>query len=152
MIGRRKSFGSYAMRRCAAALPVAALSFLGCGKVLDQPPFASEDAGADAGDQTTTPDDPAPPPVETDAEVQSVPPAGDLDGVCTPGDVTLGFYDPDCVYAIGTTIPGSAGHDALFDPASPGRIAFGFGTFQINPTIRATLRARRCGRERGHRR
>ena len=35
--------------------------------------------------------------------------AGGPDGVCSPGPMSSGSYDPDCVYLLGTLRPSSAG-------------------------------------------
>lgn len=71
------------------------------------------------------------------ADAPAPPPAGPSDGVCTPGDVTLGLYDPDCVYILGSTQPGSAYARALFHPSDPTRLAVGWGTGPTGLTVRS---------------
>jgi len=70
------------------------------------------------------------------ADAPPLPPAGLSDGVCVPGDVRLGVYDPDCVYIIGSTQPGSAYAEALFHPIDPTRFTVGFGTNSGSHVVR----------------
>ena len=58
------------------------------------------------------------------------------DGICTPSPVTTGVYDPDCVYLVGSALPGSAGYDILVDPAVPNVRAHGFGYYFSSPVVR----------------
>jgi hypothetical protein len=67
-----------------------------------------------------------------DAEI--VPPAMPFDGVCTPGDVRLGYYDPDCVYVLGANLRAPV----LTDPAAPSRQGLGLPSFPLSSTIRVT--------------
>ena len=116
-------------------------AFTGCGAIAAEPSPESG-AGIDAGVGAAAPPiatvDAAPPPEPVDAHA-TVPSAGGLDGVCTPGDVTLGFYDPDCVYALVST-SSTYGHDILMDPAAPSRVAYGFGFYPYTFGIRASDR------------
>lgn len=115
-------------------------AFSACGAIAAEP--LPEKAGdLDAGGGPPAPiaiADAAPPPPPVDAPAP-VPPAGGLDGVCTAGDVTLGFYDPDCVYALVST-SSTYGHDVLMDPAVPARVAYGFGFYPYTYGIRASDR------------
>ena len=78
--------------------------FLGCGAIAPQQPLV--DGGSAVVDAAIVSLDATSPfpGNDDDAHAPAVPAAGGLDGVCTPGDVTLGFYDPDCVYAFASTL------------------------------------------------
>lgn len=104
---------------------------------------ASRDAGP-TGDADAAPRD-----GEADAEVDAALDATDdadndaadasswqSDGLCAPAAVTTGVYDPDCVYVVGTRLPGSAGWDVLIDPSAPTVQAHGFGNYFSTPGIR----------------
>jgi hypothetical protein len=115
-------------------------AFSACGAIAVEP-SPGDGIGLDAGVAPPAPIaivDAAPPPEPVDAPA-IVPPAGGLDGVCTAGDVTLGFYDPDCVYALVST-SSTYGHDVLMDPAAPWRRAYGFGFYPYTFGIRASDR------------
>jgi len=132
-------------RYVVGVVPALASAFVlvGCGLIAEQPATSQGDEGGTDTDGSIPPIaivDAATPPAPSDAGAEVVLPAGGLDGKCIPGDVTLGYYDPDCVYALGTTVPGSQGHDVLFDPGAPSRVVSGFGYFQTDPTIRASDR------------
>jgi hypothetical protein len=120
---------------------VCALSACGAELAL-APDDGAADAGvADGGGASRAPSDAG----SNDAgdASASIPPAGGADGICVPGDVTLGFYDPDCVYLKGTTVPASIGYDVLVDPANPQRVAKGFDrqplSFHLRPSDRRLL-------------
>jgi len=88
----------------------------------DSPIDGSDDQGAaDAG----APDGAWPPP----------PP---YDGICTPGPMSTGVYDPDCVYLLGTVQEGSCGYDALIYPANPNDRVYDFGCNAWLPRVRPT--------------
>jgi hypothetical protein len=52
--------------------------------------------------------------------------AGGPNGVCSPGSMSTGVYDPDCVYLLGSLRPGLAGWQALVYPGLPDDYAVGF--------------------------
>ncbi len=119
--------GKLIVRTASVALASLA-SLAGCGGEVvrdERGLVADSSASADAGGTSHTNN---PPPASPPADAAPTPAkAGGPDGVCNAGDVRLGFYDPDCVYVLGTTIPGSIGHDVLFDPSTPSMTAIGFG-------------------------
>lgn len=126
------------------ALVLASLASIGaaCGGAVearrDSPVVGSSPSVDDPGASTVAPPTAdAAAPRDAAAEAPPLLPAGFADGVCSPGDVTLGFYDPDCVYVLGTTMPGSAGREAPFHPDSPTRLAVGWGYYHDGLTIRA---------------
>ncbi|WP_394824173.1 hypothetical protein [Pendulispora albinea] len=49
------------------------------------------------------------------------------DGICTPGSMAAGTYDPDCVYLLGTTREGSCSYDAFIFPKNPTDRVYNFG-------------------------
>lgn len=109
------------------------------GAIADQraedagPSSATPPGGGDYGGSTSSDGGVA---VDASVGAAPLPPAGVSDGVCVPGDVSLGLYDPDCVYVLGSTQPGSAGRGALFHPDFPTRLAAGWGYYGNYLTIR----------------
>lgn len=108
------------MRRLALVLAVTA-----CGQSAGNSPDASTTDGR-SGDSASRAD--APP---GDAVTGQF-----TDGVCTPGALSTGMLDEDCIYLLGTLLPGSSGHDVLINLAAPDAYSWGFGNYAALPTIR----------------
>jgi hypothetical protein len=117
--------------RCGVGAAIVAV-FAACGGELMEvssggPPSQGDDAGT--GAQTQTGD------ASTSSSSSSSSSkdagrarAGGPDGVCTPGDVTLGVYDPDCVYVVGRSDKTAAtNNEVIFHPSNAAVVASGFG-------------------------
>jgi hypothetical protein len=96
-----------------------------------------------SADVMTDADAPGPPAMDAGVsgerpDADAAPRAGGRDGVCTPGSVSSGILDPDCVYLLGTLKPGEIGHQVLIFPTNPADRAFGFGDVSRRPFVRPT--------------
>ncbi len=90
------------------------------------------DAGGDGGKDAAL--DAAPP-------YDAGRPGGGYDGVCTPGELKSGIYDPDCVYLIGLMEEPSGSTCAnrvMILPSNPSERVFGFGCGLAAAYIRPT--------------
>lgn len=103
------------------AVAVAVVGALGCGSkgpaATDEPDLTSPDA----------------PPADATEE-----PTAFTDGLCTPSPIPTGVFDADCIYLLGTTLPGSSGFDVVANLLTPDEFMYGFGRFPNDLTIRHT--------------